>query len=172
MTTELMISKHIASVQIKLERLVLEIIKRSKEHDSSKLIEPEISLWKKMDEEPRCPYGTKEYFEKINRNKLVFDLHYKNNPHHPEHFLNGINDMDLVDVLELLCDWISYKEIISYSEAVKIVKQQAKRFNLSEQLTFIMINTLTNYFIDLGQPENVTPDYIKQIQKNIIGLKN
>jgi len=30
--------------------------------------------------------------------------HYANNPYHPEHFENGVNDMTLVDLIEMLAD--------------------------------------------------------------------
>lgn len=151
--TSEIISKHQAGVQLKLERLILELNKRCRTHDNSKLQEPEYSLWKKMDEEQRCPYGTKEYFDKIERNKKVFDLHYKNNNHHPEHYENGILDMDLVDIMEMLCDWISYKDCISYSEAKETILNQAKRFGIDAQLIFLLLNTINNYFVSFGSVE-------------------
>ena len=33
--------------------------------------------------------------------------HYKKNRHHPEHWSNGVWDMTLVDVIEMVCDWRS-----------------------------------------------------------------
>jgi hypothetical protein len=30
--------------------------------------------------------------------------HYENNRHHPEHFKNNIDDMNLIDLIEMLCD--------------------------------------------------------------------
>ena len=31
--------------------------------------------------------------------------HYEDNCHHPEHYRNGIHDMNMVDLIEMLCDW-------------------------------------------------------------------
>ena len=148
-TTET-IEKHIASVQLNLEKIILETLERYKKHDQSKLQEPEISLWEKMDQEKRYPYGTKEYFDKMERNKEVFDLHYKANSHHPEHFQNGISDMDLVDLTEMLCDWFAYKQNVSYKEASELIDKQAKRFNMSEDITNVLKNTVLNYFVSIG----------------------
>ena len=37
--------------------------------------------------------------------KPAIDHHYANNRHHPEHWPNGINDMTLMDLIEMLADW-------------------------------------------------------------------
>lgn len=103
-----------------------------------------------MDEEPRYPYGSAEYIDKIRRWKKVFDHHYKCNRHHPEHFLNGINDMNLVDMIEMLCDWVGYKNIMSIREAIKVVDTQMDRYGFSNDLRDIMKNTLIDYFSVLG----------------------
>jgi len=42
--------------------------------------------------------------------KPAIEHHYKNNRHHPEHFNNGIDEMNLVDLIELLCDWKAASE--------------------------------------------------------------
>ena len=61
--TESYIRNHIKRVWNKLLKLITALSIRLQEHDKSKLEEPEFSLWKKMDEEPRYPYGSKEYKE-------------------------------------------------------------------------------------------------------------
>lgn len=161
------ISKHIARVQLKLESLILELNKRCMNHDASKLKEPEISLWERMDAEERYPYGSKEYFDKIERNKEVFNLHYQNNSHHPEHYFNGVLDMDLLDLIEMLCDWISYKENITYNEASSIVEEQGNRFGISTDLLEIFKNTLANYFVNFQAEENKQNTYLDRLKKTI-----
>lgn len=161
------ISKHIARVQLKLESLILELNKRCMNHDASKLKEPEISLWERMDAEERYPYGSKEYFDKIERNKEVFNLHYQNNSHHPEHYFNGVLDMDLLDLIEMLCDWISYKENITYNEASSIVEEQGTRFGISADLLEVFKNTLANYFVNFQAEENKQNTYLDRLKKTI-----
>lgn len=166
MDTKEYVLSHIRSVRVKLEVIIEEFKKRLLHHDQSKLESPEYELWRKMDEEPRYKYGTPEYFDKIQRYKKVFDLHYKHNSHHPEHYENRILDMDLVDVLEMLIDWISYKNNIRITEAIELIDQQSKRYNLSEELTCILKNTLINYFCVLvGDKES----YVLSDHRNLYG---
>jgi len=162
--TELYIRNHIKRVQNKLSKLVAALLIRMREHDKSKLEEPEFSLWKKMDEEPRYPYGTRKYNKKIKRYRELFEMHYKENPHHPEHFPNGISDMTLIDLMEMLCDWISYKDNIRVSEAIEMVEKQSKRFGYSDEIKNMLINTLNTYFAVLAG-ENESDIYRDMINK-------
>ena len=94
----------------------------------------------------------------MKRNKEVFKMHYANNRHHPEHFKNGIEDMNLIDIIEMLCDWLSYKEgSLSYHEAQEIIYNQAKRFGFGDEIINIMINTAWEYFSKFGSPEAAIP---------------
>lgn len=139
------------------------LFNRSEEHDRSKLLEPEISLWKKMDEEPRYPYGTKEYKDKLKRHKHVFDLHYSKNRHHYEYFQIKYDndkilidlDIDLIDIIEMICDWLGYKDSISYSEASNLVKLQCERYGFSEELDQLILNTLRNHFVTFGNIKTI-----------------
>lgn len=103
-----------------------------------------------MDKEPRYPYGSAEYTDKMKRWKKVFDHHYKHNSHHPEHFEEGINGMTLIDIIEMLCDWVGYKSVMSITEAINTVDQQMDRYGFSQDLRDIIKNTLLEYFAVLG----------------------
>jgi hypothetical protein len=144
--TETYIRSHIERVRKKLNVLIDVLMKRAIRHDKSKLEEPEFSLWKKMDMEPRYPYGSEEYKEKVKRYSNLFNMHYETNPHHPEYFPNGIQDMTLVDLMEMMCDWISYKDNIRVTEAVEIVEKQSNRFGYSDEIKNLLTNTLIYYF--------------------------
>lgn len=168
-TTEYYIPNHKNNVEKKMESLCLDLAQRARDHDNSKLESPEYFAWKKMDEEPRYPYGTPEYFDKKRRYDYVFQEHYKNpkNRHHPEHWPNGVEDMNLLDLIEFLCDMFSYKEAnISYSEAVEMLQTQVKRFKISDDLAWILLNTVKEYFCNFGGPEFV-PDKKVQEQDSI-----
>ena len=110
-TTKEYIEKHQNAVKRWLAHFSMILQSRAIKHDESKLQEPEYSLWKKMDEEPRYPYGTKEYSSKLKRWQHLFRLHWKDkrNRHHPEHFVSPVAEMDLMDMIEMLCDWLGYK---------------------------------------------------------------
>lgn len=164
--TESYILEHIKRVQFKLIRMIKLLVVRCVVHDKSKLQEPEFSLWVKMDEEPKYRYGTKEYEDKIKRNKKVFELHYKSNRHHPEHFANGIYDMNLIDLLEMCCDWISYKDDIRVTEAIEMVEMQSKRFGFSDEIKILLKNTIFEYFASLGDiPCYTAPKEMKQYEQ-------
>ena len=66
--------------------------------------------------------------------------------------MNGINDMNLIDIMEMLCDWISYKDDISITDAVEVVEKQSRRFGFSDELKNILLNTLFEYFAKLRMP--------------------
>lgn len=66
-STEEYIIRHKANVQSRMLKLSQLLKNRADLHDNSKLEEPELTEWKKMDKEPRYPYGSPEYFDKKKR---------------------------------------------------------------------------------------------------------
>lgn len=153
--TDEYINTHIEQVRFKLMSIASKLLDRAYKHDSSKLSDPEYTLWCNMDKEPRYKYGTKEYKDKIKRYKQVFDLHYAENRHHPEHYFLGVDDMDLIDMIEMVCDWISYKKDITIGEAIEMINTQGERYKLSPQLQNILKNTLFNHFSTLVQTTSI-----------------
>lgn len=146
MDTKQYIYRHKLEIQKKLSLLINELKKRADEHDISKLKEPEYSGWVKMDKEPRYEYGSKEYFEKIKKYKWLFDLHYRKNRHHPEYWQGFFQDMDLIDLLEMICDWISYRDDLTYQEATEVIEKQCTRFGFPQLMRELILNTVKNYF--------------------------
>lgn len=167
------IYKHKASVIRWMEVIIDELKRRAITHDNSKLIEPEISGWRKMDKEPRYPYGSKEYFDKLERYKWLLKTHWKRNRHHPEYWQINIfrKDKDLLDIIETVIDWLSYKEnVLSLKQALKIIDAQTKRYGFSSELTELIKNTIINYFTFPGGKEtlyclNSKFEYYKEVEK-------
>src|SRR5262245_35896998 len=98
--------QHIATVQSLLHRVVKELLDRADAHDQSKLATPEVELFTEFTPKlATSTYGSPEYegFRKAMGPALAH--HYAKNRHHPEHFKNGVNDMSLIDVIEMFCDW-------------------------------------------------------------------
>ncbi len=118
---------------------------RCERHDRSKLEEPEKSGFEAMDAEPFYPYGSPEYFDKLERYRPILEHHYKHNSHHPEHYAGFIGEMDLIDMLEMLCDWASRRDGLSVDEAITLVEQQNERFQMPSILSSILLNTLKRY---------------------------
>ena len=108
-----------------------------------------------MDREPRYQYGTKEYYDKMNRWKKFFIHHYAQNRHHPDHYSNGIDDMNLIDVAEFLADIVSYYEVLQAHDGEKVLNDQEKRFQINGQLRNVLSNTLNEYFSNIGEFESI-----------------
>lgn len=162
--TEDYIKGHISRVRKHINTFIQLLIRRSINHDKSKLEEPELSWWKQMDQEPRYPYGSEEYKEKTKRWDKVFKHHYQYNRHHPEFYENGINDMTLVDIVEMMCDWLGYKQTISITEAMNVCDEQMKRYNIANELRQVIFNTLLRYYSILG---GFNPYYAENSRNNI-----
>ena len=162
--TEEYIKGHISRVRKHMNTFVQLLLKRAINHDKSKLEEPELSWWKEMDKEPRYPYGSEEYKQKIKRWDKVFKHHYKYNRHHPEHYDYGVSEMTLVDIVEMMCDWLGYKDTIAISEALKVCDEQMKRYDIPDDIRQIIFNTLLRYYSLMG---GFNPNYDENSYMNI-----
>ena len=148
--TEEYIKGHISRVRRHIDTFIQLLIRRAENHDKSKLEEPEISWWKEMDKEPRYPYGSEEYKQKIKRWNKVFKHHYQYNRHHPEYYEYGVSEMTLIDIVEMMCDWLGYKDTTTVTEALKVCDEQMARYDISEELRQIIFNTLLRYYSLMG----------------------
>ena len=162
--TEEYIKGHVSRVRKHMNTFVQLLLKRAINHDRSKLEEPELSWWKEMDKEPRYPYGSEEYKQKIKRWDKVFKHHYKYNRHHPEHYGYGVSEMTLVDIVEMMCDWLVYKDTITISEALKVCDEQMKRYNIPDGVRQVIFNTLLRYYSLMG---GFNPNYDENSYMNI-----
>jgi hypothetical protein len=138
---------HINKIQFVIDNIIIpELIERSKNHDKSKLESPEKETYDKfIPLLQKVKYGTPEY------NKLKDEMsetgvghHYSVNRHHPEHFESGISDMTLIDIVEMFCDWYSasLRSDTGFTSGVSLNKE---RYDMSDQLTQIFINTYNEY---------------------------
>lgn len=134
---------HIAMVQMHLNRFILELKWRGQEHDRSKLQSPEKDIF--QEGTPKvygCKFGSLEYEQHKERVRPALDHHYAHNRHHPEHFEKGIDDMNLVDVLEMFVDWIASSKKYG-SDIQEVLRINQERFEISPQLHSIFVNTVT-----------------------------
>lgn len=164
--TEEYIKGHISRVRRHINTFIQLLIRRAENHDKSKLEEPELSWWKEMDKEPRYPYGSEEYKQKIKRWNKVFKHHYQYNRHHPEHYEYGISEMTLIDIVEMMCDWLGYKDTTTVTEALNVCDDQMARYNISEELRQIIFNTLLRYYSLMGgkNPNFDDNSYVNTLQ--------
>lgn len=139
--------KHVNEVRGNLSLVVEELVRRAQVHDASKFEEPERSVFAANTPKlAKTEYGTPEYNVLLSEVKVAVDHHYAKNTHHPEHWTNGIDDMDLLDLVEMLADWIAATKRNKNGNVHKSIDHNKDRFGMSDQLYKIFKNTADRYF--------------------------
>lgn len=134
--------KHIKRVAQLLTEASAELIRRANCHDNSKLQSPEKEIFDEFTPKlASSTYGSDEYKAFMVDMKVALDNHYRNNSHHPEHYENGVNGMDLFDLIEMFCDWKAAGERHNNGNIYKSIEHNTGRFALSEQVKSILTNT-------------------------------
>lgn len=135
------LEKHKNLVETKLNELSDELRYRGIVHDNSKYSDDEKVWFEKAEKYDRAHFD--KYEDWLNTTKPIIapalNHHYANNRHHPEHHKNGINDMNLIDLIEMVVDWQASADC----RGTKLDTDYSfKRFNISSQLQDIISNTL------------------------------
>lgn len=132
---------HKALVGVYLTRVIALLTRRAVEHDFSKFAPEEFGPYAKM--LPRLEktvYGTPENQACYDEVQPALEHHFAHNRHHPEHFPNGVNDMTLLDVLEMCCDWVAASQRTP-GTPVRLDLQRL-RFQIDDQLYGIIVRTV------------------------------
>lgn len=139
--------KHVNEVRSNIWNLIKELDSRAQVHDASKFEEPERSVFAQNTPKlAKTEYGSDAYNELLKEVKVAIDHHYSKNTHHPEHWSNGIEDMDLLDLVEMLCDWVAATKRNKNGNVHKSIEHNQERFGISPQLSKIFTNTVNRYF--------------------------
>ena len=169
------IVKHISRVRDYLLEFQERLHKRGQEHDFSKLSKEELPYFEKYTPfQKTCKYGSDEYKKFLEELSPALDHHYKNNRHHPEHYIfyecagcfekyyqtpavcsqcgysifqkrTDISQMSLVDLVEMFCDWIAAGEQHEDGgDIIRSIEINQERFGYTDELKRILINT-ANY---------------------------
>jgi hypothetical protein len=134
--------RHIECVRNYLALCIKDLLTRGEQHDQTKLQSPEVEIFDKYTPKLRkVTYGSDQYKKYMKEMSLAIEHHNANNRHHPEHYANGIKDMTLVDILEMICDWKSSSMRHNDGNILKSIELNQKRFGFSEELKQILINT-------------------------------
>ena len=140
--------EHIALVRDLMLEFVYQLIVRSNIHDESKLLPPEVEVFDEFTPKLKdLVYGSEEYRECLRQMKPALEHHYAENRHHPEHFgEEGIAGMNLLDLIEMLCDWVAASRRTKDGDVrLSIETINAERFGYGDEVTRLLLNT----FIDL-----------------------
>lgn len=138
-----MIQEHIKELRLLMQVMVLDLLSRAAEHDRTKLEEPELSLFSAyMHRKKEHTYGSEGHNEGMRLLGPALEHHYRFNSHHPEHFRSGINAMSLMDLAEMLCDWVVSAEHHPGSNPESSLEIGIIRFGIDGQLAAILRNTI------------------------------
>ena len=138
--------KHIEKVREYIQQFIVKIYSRALEHDRAKLEDPELEVFTEYTPKlSELTYDSPEYRECLEKMNGVLQHHYAQYRHHPEHFDHGIEDMNLIDIVEMFCDWKAASERQLDGNLLKSIEKNADRFNMDPQLKHILINTAKVY---------------------------
>lgn len=139
--------EHIRTVNRVMSKMVMEILSRMQNHDATKLRSPEKEIFDVYTPKLKdSTYGSDEYKVFLKEMKVALDNHYALNSHHPEHYTDSIDGMDLIDLIEMLCDWKAATERHADGSIDKSIIINKDRFGMSEQLVKIFQNTVKRLF--------------------------
>lgn len=134
--------EHIRRVQQLLNEAAGLLVERGRIHDTTKLLPPEKELFDEFTPKLKgCSYGSEEYKEFLEGLQVALQHHYKHNSHHPEFHKNGIRDMHLLDLLEMIVDWRAASERHADGDIMRSIDINQKRFGYTDELREIFKNT-------------------------------
>lgn len=135
--------EHIAKVGGYLSLFAGWLHLRGIRHDASKLESPEKEIFDIVTPKlSTLVYGSDEYKQALAEIRPALEHHYQANSHHPEHYPGGINDMSLLDIIEMLCDWKAASERHQTGNIEESLKINTGRFKIDAQLSTILRNTI------------------------------
>lgn len=134
--------EHIGHVRNFLGEMAAGLIERARKHDLSKLEDPEKAAFDIATPKLKSlVYGSEEYKQSLADLGPALQHHYAANSHHPEHYKNGVAGMDLLDLVEMLCDWKAASMRTKGGSIADSLDVSGKRFSLDPQLISILRNT-------------------------------
>jgi hypothetical protein len=130
---------HQGQVKARLGTLAHELEKRADLHDLSKFKPDEFEGFVEINQVARkYPFGSPEYNASILGNNTV-ELHFSRNRHHPEYHSNGIRDMNLIDFIEMVIDWLAATATYGTGTFEDALQKQVQRFDLQPNEIYLIL---------------------------------
>lgn len=135
--------RHMETVRNFLQVCIGELLQRGMQHDQTKLEPPEADTFEAYTPKLRgAAYGSEEYKTFLKEMAPALKHHYATYRHHPEHHAGGMQDMTLIDLLEMLCDWKASSMRMLDGDIYKSLDMNQQRFGYSDETKRFMKNTL------------------------------
>lgn len=137
---------HINLVRSFLRRAATDLLQRGEVHDLSKFSPEEVKTFTEFTPKLKgSTYGSDEYKAFLTEMKPALENHYANNRHHPEHFVNGMAGMNLIDLVECFFDWLASTKRHADGDIQRSITINAVRFDMPEMLSSIFRNTAREF---------------------------
>lgn len=136
--------EHIHEVRKNIHKIQVLLGDRAIKHDLTKMMDNiECAIFaESTDKLKGLEYGTQEYKDNLVTIEPAIAQHHKANRHHPEFHKDGIDGMNLVDIMEMICDWKAATLRSKDGNIYYSLEVQRERFEISDQLMNIFKNTL------------------------------
>jgi hypothetical protein len=149
-----------------------EVLDRSTCHDRSKTLPPEVEVFDEFTPKLKnTTYGSDGYRGHLAAMGEGLKHHYAVNRHHPEHFADGVNDMTLADLVEMLADWKAATERHDDGSLSQSLEIQRERFGLSDQLAQILRNTARWFgWLDSSPKQDAQPVDLEAVERRALDV--
>jgi len=133
---------HVRKVGNLMLDVVQQLQRRAMEHDDSKFGLLEYDIFAESTPKLKSlTYGSDEYKKALEGLGVALEHHYAHNRHHPEFHENGIKDMNLLDLIEMLADWKAATERHEDGNLAISIVQNATRFGYGEDIMLLLART-------------------------------
>lgn len=123
------VRRHQAYVKKWGGKIIDQLSHRFENHDENKL---------SPDEKPFYDLWTSHSLTDEQR-RAVHEHHNRTSRHHPEGFKKGVNGMNLIDILEMVVDWMAWAD----AQGMWVgVDHLAQKFGIEPQLAAVILNTV------------------------------
>ena len=125
-----------------IQMVIAELAKRAVEHDFSKFGHEEFDAYASaLPRFQESEYGSEEYMACIESIKPAIEHHITHNRHHPEYWGElGVNGMSLIDLIEMVCDWIAASQRVPGGQLRLDI--QRERFDIGPSLFGVIERTV------------------------------
>lgn len=135
--------EHIGVVRSLLGQVIKELLDRADGHDASKVQDPERATFDEYTPKLRdSTFGSDEYKSFLIGMGDGLKHHYAHNRHHPEHHDDGIQGMNLIDLVEMICDWLAATRRHADGDIRRSLEVNQERFGYGDELKRILLNTV------------------------------
>jgi Family of unknown function (DUF5662) len=135
--------EHIQNVRNLLNIIIKGLLNRGADHDQSKLHPPEVAQFAEHNDKLHgLTFGSPEYDANKVLLKTALDHHYAVNRHHPQHFPNGINGMNILDLVEMFCDWKAGTMRHANGNLQFSIAKNVADYQMSDQLKQVFLNSI------------------------------